>query len=62
MTCEITDKLNDIEARFYGWVRLSDQQNEDIIWLLATLRSLGYKNTDNKFGEAENGTDVRSDK
>lgn len=61
MTCEITTKLNDIEARFYGWVRLSDQQNEDIIWLLATLRSLGYNDTDNKFGESKDGSDIRID-
>lgn len=56
MTCEITTKLNDIEARFYGWVRLSDQQNEDIIWLLATLRSLGYNDQ-----EAKDGSDIRID-
>ena len=49
----ITKKLDDIEARFLGWVRLSDQQNEDIIWLITTLRHLGYKGD-------KNGNDVHS--
>ena len=49
----ITEKLDNIEARFLGWVRLSDQQNEDITWLITTLRHLGYKGD-------KNGNDVHS--
>lgn len=32
------EKLEDIEARFYSWSYLSNQQSEDIAWLIKTLK------------------------
>ena len=32
------NKLEEIEARFYGWSYLSEQQDLDITWLIKTLK------------------------
>ena len=32
------DKLEEIEGRFYSWTHLSDQQEEDITWIMNTLK------------------------
>ena len=34
-------KLEEIESRFYSWTHLSDQQEEDITWLINTLKEGG---------------------
>ena len=31
-------KLEEIESRFYSWTHLSDQQEEDITWLITNVK------------------------
>jgi len=38
MEGNLKKKLEDIEARFLSWTHLSDQQEEDITWLINTLK------------------------
>ena len=37
------DKLEEVEGRFYSWTHLSDQQEEDITWLINTLKKIKYE-------------------
>ena len=39
MICDVK-RLGDIENRFYRWTYLSDQQQEDIIWLISRLKGV----------------------